>query len=220
MFYEVRLLRGLFAPYVSAHQLDKAEQFKGIWKKTTFVLLISLFLSGMAAYFGIGNESLSKLIYDASLSEFETMKGLFGIGQVIQGIVATALMIFFPSLLFWVFTDIEYRKLVTIQLFVTMIFMIEKAILIPLQLFLGLDLISSPFALGVMAHYITDAELLIHFFSTVSIFGIWAMFLQFQYLKITTEKSSKYLLLLIISINLFMWIFTALFSYIKFEVFL
>lgn len=217
MFYQVQLWKGLASPYVSSHQLNKAEQFRGIWKKTALILFLTFIISAISSYFGVGNEQLSKLIYETSSSEFESIKGLYAIGQVLQSLIVAAILIFFPALVFWVFTDIEYRKLVVIQLFVASIFIVEKVISLPLQFFIGLDLASSPFSLGVIAQYLTDYEIIINFLGEVSLFSIWAMVLQFKFLRVITEKRSSILLILILSINLFLWIFTALFSFIKFE---
>lgn len=218
MFFQIRLWKGLTTPYVTAHQLHKAESYTGIWKRTTTLLIVALILSSISAYFGIGNEQMSKLIYNSSASEFEAIKGLFAIGQVLQYIIVTAILIFFPALIFWIFTDIGYRKLVVIQLYMVTIFLIEKVVAIPMQLWFGLDYASSPFSLGIIAQYITDNEFLINFFGEISLFAILAITLQFNYLKVVTEKTQKLLLLLILATNLFIWIFTALFSFIKFEV--
>lgn len=218
MFFQIRLWKGLTTPYVTAHQLHKAESYTGIWKRTTILLVIALILSSISAYFGIGNEQMSKLIYQLSTSEFESLKGLFAIGQVLQYVLVTAILIFLPALIFWIFTDIEYRKLVVIQLYVVTIFLFEKIIAIPMQLYFGLDYASSPFSLGVIGQYVSEHELVHNFFGEISLFAIWAILIQYTYLKVVTEKSKRILLLLILSINLLIWIFTALFSFIKFEV--
>lgn len=218
MFFQVQLWRGLLSPYISAHQLHKAEKYAGIWKKTGLLLVLTFILSSASAYFGIGNEQLSKLIYDTSASEFSTIKALFAVGQVVQAIIVTAMLIFFPALILWIFSDIEYRKLVVMQLYVASIFLIEKVITLPLQFYWGIDHASSPFSLGVIAQYLTDYELVSNFFGEISLFSIWAIILQFKYLRIITTKSARLILLLILSINLFMWIIAALFTYIKFEV--
>lgn len=217
MFYQVQLWKGLTSPYVNAHQLNKAEKYSGIWKWMSLLLLFTLILSGISAYNGIGNEQLSKLIYDTGTSEFHTIKGLFALGQVIQAIIVMLILIFFPALILWVFTDIEYQKLVVVQLYIAGIYIIEKIVTIPLQFYFGLSFESSPFAFGIITHYLTDYEIIIKFFGEISLFSIWAIVLQFKFLTIITQKSPKIIVLLIISINLFIWLFTAMFSFIKFE---
>lgn len=218
MFFKVRLWKGLTAPYDSSYQLKRAEQINGLWTRTAFLLLIVLIVSGISAYFGIGNEQLSKLIYDSSSTKFESIKGLYGVGQVLQSVLVTALSVFLPALIFWIFTDVGYLKLVVVQLFVTFIFILEKIITLPFQLAFGIDNASSPFSLGIIAQYITKYELLANFLGAITLFSIWAMVLQFKYLRGITEKSTRVILVLILSINLFLWIFEALFSFIKFEV--
>lgn len=220
MLFQVRLFRGLFSPYVTAHQLHKAEEIRGIWTRTTIILVISLILAGISAFFGIGNEAVSKQIYDVSSAEFEMMKALFAAGQMIQSLLITTALIFFPALVFWVFTDIEYSKLVVIGLLTAAITLIEKIILIPFQLFFGIEEVSSPFGLGVVTQYITEFEFLNYLLGTVSIFSIWIMVLQYRYLKWTTEKKKGLILLIVLATNLFIWIFSSLFSYIKFEIML
>lgn len=218
MFFQVNIWKGLRQPYMSAHQLHKAEEYNGIWKKTTLLLVISLILATISAYFGIGNEQLSKLIYETTITEFSATKALFAVGQIIQAIVVTAIIIFFPALIFWIFTDIGYRKLVVMQLYVTSIFLIEKVITLPMQLYFGLNDASSPFSLGIIAQYVTDYELISNFFSEITLFAVWAIILQFKYLRIITDNSPRRILVLILATQLFMWVVSALFSYIKFEV--
>lgn len=220
MFYQVQLWKGLTTPYVSAHQLNKAESYQGIWRKTTLLLLISIILTTISSYFGIGNEQLSKFIYDTSSTEFEAIKGLFAVGQVVQSTLATILIIILPALILWVFTDTEFHKLIVIQLFVAVILMVEKLIHLPLHLYFGLDFSSSPFSLGVIVQYMTDNELVSSFFGEISLFSVWILLIQYKYLRIITELKPGIILLLIVSINLLIWIFTAFFSFIKFEVLL
>lgn len=218
MFFHVQLWRGLRTPYISSRQLDKAEKYTGIWKKTALLLVLAFVLAVISAYFGIGSEQLSKRIYETTDTQLSTIKALFAMGQVLQSVLVTALIIFFPALIFWIFTDVEYRKLVVMQLYAASIFLIEKALILPMKLYWGLDHASSPFSIGVIAQYLTDYELISNFFGAISLFSIWVIILQFKYLRVITEKSAKYILILILSINLFMWVFFALFTFIKFEV--
>lgn len=218
MFFQVRMWKGLTQPYVSAHQLDKAEKYDGIWKKTVLLLIISLILSTISAYFGIGSEQLSKLIYETTPTEFATIKALFAIGQVVQSILVTTIIIFFPALIFWIFADIPYRKLVVMQLYVVSIFLIEKIITLPMQFYLGLDHASSPFSFGIIAQYLTEYELITNFFGEISLFSGWVILLQYKFLRVITDRSPKQILVIILSIQLFIWSVAALFSYIKFEV--
>lgn len=215
--YQVQLLRSLFQPQIHSYQVKKAERLEGIWVRTTLLLVIAALLSGLSAYYGIGNETLSNKIHDLTPTEFETLKALFAVGQVLKGITLTTLLIFFPALIFWLSTEIEYRKLVIMQLVVATIFLLEKGVSIPFHLYYGLDKDSLPFSFGVMAQYITDYKIIVHFFSSITLFNIWSMVFQYRFLKASSEKNPRLLLAIIISINLLFWIMTALFSYMRLD---
>ena len=86
--YDVRLLRGLKEPYLTSQQLIKAEKITGFWKKGLWLLFITLIVSALTAYFGIGNELVSKELNSLSSTGFEATKSLFAAGQVTWSIIA------------------------------------------------------------------------------------------------------------------------------------
>lgn len=217
MIYRVQLFRGLKEPYIIRHQLTNAEKIEGTWKYTIILTFASFFIYSLSSYLGIGSEILSKEMYQLNQSEFEATKLLFAVGQVLTGMLGTLVYIFFPALIFWLFSDTEYMKLVNIQLIITTIILIEKVISIPFHFYLGLDPLSLPYTLGVVAQYITDSRLIILFFAQVSIFQIWAILLQYTYVKKLLDRSNSVVLSIIIATNIFIWLFLALLSYIDFE---
>ncbi|MFB6467390.1 hypothetical protein ACE38V_11330 [Cytobacillus sp. Hz8] len=217
MDYHVQLFRGIIHPKISAYQLQKAEQISALVKKMMLLFFSSLLLFALSAYFGIGNESISKTINNWSAEEFEARKLWFALGQVVWGVIWTGFILFFPALLYWILTDLEYRKLLVLQLFAGVILLLEKLVLLPFQYQLGIDVQSSPFSLGVLAQYITNNRFLIGFFGAITLFKVGIMFLQYHYLKILTDRTSKQLIFIILSINLFFWIFTAILSMIPLD---
>lgn len=217
MIYRVQLFRGLKEPYIIGHQLTKAEKIEGTWKYTILLTFASFLIYSIYAYLGIGNEILSIQIYQLSSSEFEVTKLLFACGQVLLGILGTIIFIFFPALIFWLFSDTYFIKLVNIQLIVTTIILIEKAVSIPFYFYLGLDRVSLPFSSGVIAQYITDYRFIILFLAQITFFQIWAIALQYTYVKAIMDRSNKAVLAIIIATNLFIWLMLALYSYMDFE---
>lgn len=217
MHYRVQLFRGILQPSICSYQLSKAEHITSMIKKMILIFITSILIFSISAYLGIGNESISRNIHSWSPSEFEAHKAWFALGQVGWGVIWTAFVIFFPALLFWILTDLAYKKLVILQLFVTVILLVEKAILIPFQLKLGLDDQSSPFSLGVLAQYITNNDFMIGFFGAITLFKIGTILLQYNYLKALSDKTNKQLILIILAINLIFWIFSAMLSTINFD---
>lgn len=217
MMNRVELLRGLFNYNDYTYKLRDAEDVPGVWKKAALLILLSGLVFGVSAYFGIGSEYLSKKLTAISREEYEMHKLLFMAGQTIMGLFFGAAMIFLPALFFWSLSDLELKKLLSVQFFVLPILLLEKVMVIPLATGLGLTQVSSPFALGTFAQYLTGNDFIIYLLASISLFKVWAIFIEYKYLKILTEKSPKLLLLMIIGINLVFWLFSALFAFIQFE---
>jgi hypothetical protein len=213
----VEVLRGLFNYPYYTYKLKDAEHVPGVAKNATLLILLSGLVFGISAYFGIGSEYLSKKLTSISREEYEMQKLLFMAGQTILGLVFGAIMIFLPALFFWTLSDLELKKLLTVQFFVLPIFLIEKLIMIPFALSLGLTQVSSPFSLGTIAQYITGNDFIIYFLATISIFKLWAIFIEYKYLKMLTGKNTKIVMLMVIGINLIIWLFSALVSFIQFD---
>jgi hypothetical protein len=213
----MHVLRGLFYPDLYTYQLRDSEYVPGVWKNTTMLILLSGLLFGVSAYFGIGSEYLSKNLTAVSRENYELNKFLFMIGQLIWGLFYGAAMIFIPALFFWTLSDIDLKKFVTVQQFVLPILLLEKVIIIPLAISLGLTKVSSPFSLGVIAQYITGNDFVIYFLAAISLFKVWAIFIEYKYVKMLTGKKTGMVLLMVIGINLMFWLFSALFSFVQFE---
>ncbi len=204
--YYVRLLRGLKEPYLTSQQLMKAEKITGFWKKGLWLLFITLIVSALTAYFGIGNELVSKELNSLSSTGFEATKSLFAAGQVTWSIVAILLIMTIPSLFFWTVSDIEWKKYIIVQFFVVTILLIEKVILIPFTIFIGLPDLSNPFSLGIIGQYLTSNDIILQFLAQLSIFKIWAVVLQYKYVKAFSEKSAFQTALIVIGFNLILMI--------------
>ncbi|WLR55371.1 hypothetical protein LC048_24430 [Mesobacillus subterraneus] len=213
----VEVLRGLFNYKYYTYKLRDAEHVPGIWKNTILLTILSGLVFGISAYFGIGSEYLSKELTSIPREEYEMQKLLFMAGQTILGLVFGIIMIFLPALFFWTLSDLELKKLLAVQIFVLPILLFEKLIGIPLALTLGLTQVSSPFALGTIAQYITGNDFIIYLLATISIFKVWVIFIEYMYLKMLTGKKTAIILLMVIGFNLVIWLFSALISFVQFD---
>lgn len=213
----VEVLRGLFNYNYYTYKLRDSEHVPRVWKNTILMILLSGLIFGISSYFGMGSEYLSKKLTSISREEYEMQKLLFMAGQTVLGLFFGFVLIFLPALFFWTLSDLELKKLLAVQLFVMPIFLLEKVIIIPLAIFLGLTKVSSPFSLGIIAQYITGNDFVIYFLASISIFKFWVIFIEYKYLKMLTGKNPKIIFFIVLSINLLIWLFTALFSLIQFE---
>ncbi|WP_084786628.1 YIP1 family protein [Bacillus tuaregi] len=202
--YHIRLFRGLREPYVQAQQLVKAEQVGGFWRKGLLLLLMTFLVAAVSAYFGIGNEILSKEIHTRSNTEFEAIKLFFAIGQIIWSLLQAIIILTIPSLFFWALSDIEWKKYIAMQFYVLTILLIGKIITIPFTVLLGLPDISNPFSLGVIGQYLTSHDLTLQFLSGITIFTIWAMLLQYKFVRALSQRPRWQTMLFVLGFNLFL----------------
>lgn len=192
--YRVRLARGLLHPYASSYQLGTAESIGGIRLKLLLLYIISIIISGISGLLGIGTESLSMDLAILGEGLYADGKLLAFLGSLVYGLFWPTVFIFLSSLFFWVITELPYKKIIVIQMFIFVLFLAEKAILLPIFIGFGLSFDSSPFALGVISQYLIPNEYFIHFFSSISLFQAAALVLNYYYLKGLSGKS-KYLLM-------------------------
>jgi hypothetical protein len=215
--YYVRLFKGLREPYITAQQLIKAEKIGGYWKNLFLLLFITFLLSATTAYYGIGNELLSKQLNSLSSTEFEAVKSLFAGGQILWSMLVTIFIIIIPSLFFWAISDIEWKKYIVVQCFVLLILLIEKIIMIPFAVLMGLPDISNPFSLGVIGQAFTSNSIILQFLAQITIFKVWAILLQIKYVKLLAGKTTKITALIVIGFHLIILVISTFLSMMDLE---
>lgn len=215
--YQVKLWKGVLKPRYVLDEIKQAETIRGITSRVILLLLISVILSAVSSCLGIGSENLSHLLADWSASEFAARKLFFVLGNVFGGILFALLILFIPSLLFWGLMEVDFRKALVLQLFVLTILLIEKIILLPFEFLYGVKWYYSPFALGTAVRYLTDHAILLRFFGCISLFQIWALALQYRFLKRMTDNKPLFIAAVVVGLSIVFWAFAALFSSIHIE---
>ncbi len=214
MLYEVKLWRSLFKPHTHFYQLERGESIRGFRPRLYSLLLISMIVFWISGLVGIGSHPLSTIQHLLSPSEYEVRKFWFSMGRLLLGLLFAGIVIVIPSLFYWTISEVQFKKLMILQLPVLLIYLIGKIISILFVVIFGLDWPSSPLSLGVAAQIFTDNHWIIPFFGAISVFQIWAISFQYTALKILSPKSSKLLFLFILVIHLLFWMFTATLAYI------
>jgi hypothetical protein len=216
--FDVRLFKGLREPYKTAQLLGKAEKISGFWKRLILLLVITFILASIGSIFGIGNDILSKELNNLSNTGFEATKSLFAIGQIIRVLIEALLIITIPSLFFWAVSDKEWKKFMVVQQYVLVLFLLEKLLLLPFAVFLGLTAdISNPFSLGIIGQYLTNNEFILLCLAQISIFKIWAVVLQFKYIKELIESTAKRAALYVIGFNIVILLIVTFFNMMDLE---
>jgi len=217
MMFQIRLMRGLRHPNYFMYELRTAETVGTVWRYVLILILLSGFVFGLSGYVGIGSEYLSKKFLTLSPEELQIQKAFFVVGQTLWGLFFGLVMLYLSSFWFWSMTDTDLNRFVVMQLLVLIILLLEKILLIPVSLLLGVPEISSPFSLGPMAQTLTDNSFLINFFAGITLFKLWAICVQYLYVRALTDKSRVVVLALVLGLNLIYWLMSAFFSIIQFE---
>ena len=219
MIYQVKLVKGLFAPDRNRYHLHEAEGAMHIEGKMVLLYVFSILVFGVYGFLGIGSESFSKELLKLGASEFEMGKMLVLAGDLVAGAVYPTVYLFLIALFLWVLTDIEYWKLLIVQMIVFTLQLVEKVLVVPFFIFMHLNHDANPFSLGIISQYFTSNEYVIHLFSEVTVFQVLIIAIQYYYLHKFTERNKYSVLFAIILSYLILWLVNALLAYIKVSVF-
>ncbi|RIW36087.1 hypothetical protein D3H55_06410 [Bacillus salacetis] len=217
---EIKLMKGLLEPPIYFSHLKETELLKGYKRRILALFFLTVLIYGFSAYFGMGTSPLSPKLTSLSPAEYELHKLYFIAGRVVLGILYAAFTIFFPSLLFWTFTDVPYKKLTIVQGCTLIILLLEKFSYLPFLLYFSLDWYSSPLSLGVIAQQMTEKEWIIYFLGCISVFKVGCILIQYIGLRWLTNQKPWILLIIIIVMNLLFWGVTTLLATIDFLILL
>ncbi|WP_010652007.1 hypothetical protein [Oceanobacillus massiliensis] len=213
MTYRVRLFGLLFSMEDNLFRIKKAEQLQNLWKINIFLVLAAIGVYVWMAFLGMGSEGISAKAMTLSQPLYETGKLGFIAGRAIYGLLFAFVILFVPSLLFYLLTGIPYKKLLIMQQVVLIVMLVERLIWIPLVLFAGLNWQVSPLSFGIIASYITETSWIIYFFGAITIFHLWIIRFQVKYLSSFSE-SKRYILWLNVILLFFLgWCLAALTAY-------
>lgn len=213
MTYSINLIKIFFAMDDHLFRIRKAEKIHQLWKTSAILILISMVVYGWMAYLGIGSDLVSKGAVGLTPEAYEASKFWFLIGRVIYAVFLALLILFVPSLLFYLLTEIPYQKLLIMQQTVLVVMLIERMIWIPLVLLIGLDWHVSPLSFGIIASYATDVPWAIYFFGAISLFQLWIIWFQVKFITSLVSMKKQWIWLNVILLHFLGWALTALITF-------
>lgn len=209
MTYHMNVFKLLFSMEDHLYRIKKAEQVRGIWKISGYLLLGSIIIYVWMALLGMGSDFISEGATSLSSAEYEQAKFWFAVGRAGYSILVTAFVLFIPALLYRLLIDIPFYKLMMMQQVVLFVLLVERLLWIPLARFFGLEWFVSPFSLGIITSYITDVSWWIYFFGAVSLFQVWVIWFQVRFMKGMTSVSGRLVWLYVIILHIIGWCLVA-----------
>jgi|SRR5699024_7882293 len=213
MNYQPNVFKFLFSIKEHLFRIRKVEDMKPIWKSNLLLVVLSMLIYMWMAFLGIGSNLISEDAVILGALGYESSKFWFIIGRLVFGLLFALFILFVPSYLFKLLTDIPYKKLVVMQQVVLLIMLAERLLWIPLMLFAGLDWYVSPLSFGIIASYLTEHAWIIYFFGAISIFQLWIIGFQAHFLRyLTTVIEKHWLWLSVIFLHLVGWGMATIFT--------
>ncbi|OIK10900.1 hypothetical protein [Bacillus sp. MUM 13] len=220
MIYQMHFVKGLLHPALSRYQLKEAEAVTRFGPSLFMLYAVSLLVYGVGAYYGLGSESISKELTKLTPGEYEAAKMLFLYGKLAAGVVFPSLFFFAASLIYWMFLDIPYIKIVMVQMIVFSLYLLEKLLLVPISIYLNVNQDANPFSFGVISQHFTSNEYLIHLFGNITLFQLSMLALTCYYLKFLSEKSRFIVWLSVALVFIITWTAGAFLAYLDVSVIL
>ncbi len=211
--YTINLFKFFFHMDDHIFRIRKAEKINHLWKMCALLAFISLVIYVWMAYLGIGSDIISRGAVGLMPGVYETEKVWFLVGRAIFGVLFAIIILFLPSLLFYLLTEIPYHKLLIMQQFVLAVMLIERLIWIPLMLFIGLDWYVSPISFGIVASYITGTSWVIYFFGAISLFQLWIIWFQVKFITALVPMRKRWIGFNVILVHVLGWALTALIAF-------
>jgi fumarate reductase subunit D len=207
-------------PKIVFSQLKEAERVKRIVPMILLLLFISALLSFARAYIGVGTEELAKDVPRYTDEQRAFLQLLFAGGHVLGGMIVPLLFLLISSLAFYaLFDETDFAKLVAVQLPVWLIFLIGEVALFLLEWAFGIHALASPFSLGVWGPYLTDEPFVWALLRSVSLFSVWAVYIQIAALRSLTGLSVGRIAGTVIAVDLVLAFLAAVCTEFPFEVF-
>ncbi|RDW21900.1 hypothetical protein CWR48_02350 [Oceanobacillus arenosus] len=213
MTYQINLFKFFLSMEDHLFRIQKAEKIKHLWKVTGLLLFCSVMIYAWMAYLGMGTNLISENAVSLTETQYESSKFWFIIGRAAYGLLFSIIILFLPSFLFYLLTDIPYQKLMILQQIVLVIMLIERLIWIPLAVLLGLDWYVTPLSFGIIASYLTETPLIIYFLGAISLFQLSIIWLQVKYLGKLSETRKSVIWITVILLHLIGWCLAAVIAF-------
>lgn len=213
MAYHINLFKLFSSIDDHIFRIRKAEKIHNLWMVNILLFISSIVIYLWMAYLGMGSDLVSEGAVGLTSQAYESSKFWFVAGRAIYAVIFTAVILFIPSLLFYLLTEVPYKKLLIMQQVVLAVMLLERIIWIPLFLLIGLDWYVSPLSFGIIASYMTEAPWVICFFGAISLFQLWIIWFQVEFITSLYSMKKVWIWVNVILLHILGWSVTALIAF-------
>ena len=185
--------------------------------------IVFLFLSGIVIFalrdiWGMTTESLSPMLVLATDGDYTIARFVSVIGAILWAVLYIAFHLFFVSYILGLLTSIPVRRIVPLQLLVTGVLLIEKALVFLVFTVKGEATNVSFLSFGPLTATFSDTWFLVMFLNQLTIISALIVSLQFSFIRSYTKTMNwKSLLAVLIGLQIVFALLTTAIGYIPFE---
>ncbi|SIS56951.1 hypothetical protein [Salimicrobium flavidum] len=213
MIYSVNLWKLFWKRDEELWKLSQAEKIRNVWNMLFFLVLASILTFVWTAWIGLGTDPVSANMIELNRLEYEWRKAWFGLGRIGYALLFSGFILFFSTLIFWLFNTASYKRIMVMQMNVLLVMLLERITWIPLLTYAGLDWFVSPLSFGVVTSYFTDITWVIYFFGAISLFQLFIIWYQISSLKKISSTRPVWIWIGVILWHLILWAGAAALSY-------
>lgn len=188
-------------------------EIRGYKKRSFAVFILFMLLFIVREFWGMGTESLTTLFASNHSTEYYTARLLSMVGIIAWGIIYYCFHYYGVTYLLHLLTDIPYKWIQKVQLYVMVFLLIEKAILFAVFYAVGYTTNFSFFSLAPIAQQVIDTDFVLFAINHLTVATVLTIIVHYTFLSKWEEWSDhKALLAKIIGLYVVMAIFIGMIS--------
>ena len=213
MFYDYAFFKSLFNPSSLTTALAKEAEIRGYKRRVAFVVFFTLLIFALQNVWGMGTAGLSHLFATNETNTYFVARVISFVVSIVWAILFFIFHYYLIAFILAVFNKLPKSWVRKVQLFVVSIFMLEKAILLAVFYGVGFTTNLNFFSLAPLVAKITTEPFVLFTLNQLSLFSLFAIIVQYQFLKRWMEQSAhKSLLIKIITIHVVLAVIIGLLS--------
>ncbi|AOV08807.1 hypothetical protein [Sporosarcina ureilytica] len=209
MFFNFTFRHFLTNPRRLAFELENSTM-RGFWKRVILVFIASMMLFSLRSLWGVNTESLTPLMTTMSTADYTLARYASLFGSMFWSLLYVAFHLFGVAYVLSFIIGIPFKKLLPMQLLMTSLLLIEKALVFLVFYMTGTATNVSFLSFGPLAATFLELPFSIFFFNQLTLTTAMIIGYQYTYIRTATDISKKgRLLFTLIAIHILMAIFTA-----------
>ena len=217
MFFNFTFRHFLTKPQSLAEQLQNTSM-RGFANRILLVFILGILLFGARNWWGMGTESLTSILTMGTTADFTIARFTSLLGSVSWALIYMSFHFFGFAYILSLITAIPFKKLLPLQLLMTGLLLIEKALVFLIFVMKGEVANVSFLSFGPLAVTFIDIPYLIFFLNQITITTVIIIAFQYRFIqRFTGSTKTKQLVFILIGIHIAMALITAGVGFIPME---